>query len=130
LDTGNWVFGGFTPLKWESRRNNGKRGTGNNCFKCDDSWKSFLFTLRNPHEVRPRKFPLKPESKAFAIFCDAESGPKFSDIGFQVDDGYLHGFGNMYANDTEVGGSPGESRFFTGSRVFKAKEIEVFEIRD
>jgi hypothetical protein len=44
---------GLTAVKWE-----------NNCgYKGDDSLRSFLFTLRNPHGVPPRKFALKAEEK-------------------------------------------------------------------
>jgi hypothetical protein len=58
-DTDGNVFGGFTPVEWE-----------NSCsFKGDDSLRSFLFTLRNPHGVPPRKFKLKAEKKQFAISC-------------------------------------------------------------
>jgi hypothetical protein len=57
-DTDGNVFGGFMPVKWES---------GNKC-KGDDSLRSFLFTLRNPHGVPPRKFPLRPEKKEYAIY--------------------------------------------------------------
>jgi hypothetical protein len=41
LDTDGNIFGGFTPVKWESSKN-GKD-------KADPSQKSFLFTLKNPH---------------------------------------------------------------------------------
>jgi hypothetical protein len=47
-DTKGNVFGGFTPVKWES----GQKGK----WKGDDSLRSFLFTLRNPHGVPVRKF--------------------------------------------------------------------------
>jgi hypothetical protein len=41
-DIGCFVFGGFTPVKWESRR---PMGDGSNCWKSDNSFGSFLFTL-------------------------------------------------------------------------------------
>jgi hypothetical protein len=47
LDTGGNVFGGFTPLEWES--------LGGKCkCKCEDSLKSFIFTLKNSHNTRQR----------------------------------------------------------------------------
>jgi hypothetical protein len=52
-DTDGNIFGGFTPVNWES---------GNHS-KGDNSLRSFLFTLRNPHGVPPRKFALKAEKK-------------------------------------------------------------------
>jgi hypothetical protein len=57
------VFGDFTLVEWESRVWNGKGGNENNCYKGDDSLRSFLFTLRNPHCVPPRKFALRAERK-------------------------------------------------------------------
>jgi hypothetical protein len=60
-DTKGNIFGGFTPVKWESPAS-GK-------WKGDDSLRSFLFTLRNPHGVPPRKFALKAERKEYAIWC-------------------------------------------------------------
>jgi hypothetical protein len=46
-------FGGFTPVEWE-----------NDCtFKADASLKSFLFTLKNSHNVPARRFALKAEKK-------------------------------------------------------------------
>jgi hypothetical protein len=51
LDTDGNVFGGFTPLEWDSESYLN--------YKCDDSLKSFLFTLKNPHNMPARKFALK-----------------------------------------------------------------------
>jgi hypothetical protein len=123
LDTKGNVFGGFTPLKWESRM----KMPWN---KADGSLRSFVFTLKNPNNVGAKRFALKPEKKQFAICCDAALGPQFYDVG--VSD---HCNGNMknvsylggsYTNETGVNGD----RFFTGARNFQVKEIEVFEIAD
>jgi hypothetical protein len=43
-DTKGNIFGGFTPVEWESRTPNSE-WDGFNCLKADDSLKSFLFTL-------------------------------------------------------------------------------------
>jgi hypothetical protein len=51
LDMKGNIFGGFTPLKWESRV---FKGYGSD-FKADDSLKSFVFTLKNPHNFLARK---------------------------------------------------------------------------
>jgi hypothetical protein len=61
LDTDGNVFGDFTPVKWELR-------TGYPWSKGDDSLQSFLFTLRNPYGVPPRKFALNKERKEYAIY--------------------------------------------------------------
>jgi hypothetical protein len=122
LDTKGNIFGGFTPVKWESGRWH---------LKADDSQKSFLFTLKNPHNSPARRFALKTEKKNNAISCDYAAGPRFFDIGlcdnFNANtDSYANSFGKSYINDT---GLDGET-FFTGSTSFQVKEIEVFEISD
>jgi hypothetical protein len=57
LDTEGNIFGGFTPLKWES-------GNG---WRADDSLKTFLFTLNDPHNIAARRFALKAEAKRYAM---------------------------------------------------------------
>jgi hypothetical protein len=118
LDTEGNIFGGFTPVEWESR----------SCSKADDSEKSFLFTLKNPHNIAPRRFALNPAKKHQAIYCDSTCGPRFYDI--TVNDNcnantnsYTY-LGTAYTNDTELNGYT----VFTGSSTFQVKEIEVFEI--
>jgi hypothetical protein len=58
-------------VKWESPVWNGKSEDENNCVKGDESLRSFLFTLRNPRGVPPRKFALREGRKQRAIFCDS-----------------------------------------------------------
>jgi hypothetical protein len=123
LDMGGNIFGGFTPVKWESPRN-GKK-------KADPSLKSFLFTLKNPHNVSAQRFALKVEKKDQAIWCDSNDGPRFSDIDVSDNcnsntDSSDFLFGHIYKNDTGLD----DQTFFTGSPHFQVKEIEVFEITD
>jgi hypothetical protein len=80
LDTNGNIFGGFTPVEWESRVWNEKGGNEDNRFKADDSQKSFLFTLKNPHNIPARRFALKAERKDWAIVCHSQYGPDFRDI--------------------------------------------------
>jgi hypothetical protein len=120
-DTEGNIFGGFTPVEWES----GDR------YKGDPSLKSFLFTLKNPRNFPGRKFGLKAAKKGEAIWCDSSRGPNFWDIrvsdnGNANTDSSTFLFGGSYANDT---GRDGRN-FFTGSDYFTVKEIEVFEITD
>jgi hypothetical protein len=127
-DTNLNIFGGFTPVEWESDRD-GK-------WKGDDSLRSFLFTLRNPHGVPPRKVALRTERKQFAIYCystwcaafggscdicvaDNCNTNRSSYTRFGTDWRY-----SVYANDTAF------EYFFTGAEYFTVKEIEVFEIAD
>jgi hypothetical protein len=123
LDTKGNIFGGFTPVKWESGDNQ----------KADDSLKSFLFTLKNPHNIPARRFPLKANRKECAIDCHSEYGPLFGENGCGIciwDNCNAHSESNTgfdsYNNDT---GQAGDD-FFTGSSDFQVKEIEVFEITD
>jgi hypothetical protein len=70
-DTEGNIFGGFTPVEWETRERD----------KADPSLKSFLFTLKNPHNFPARKFALKAEKQDKAIFCGRAYGPYFFDLG-------------------------------------------------
>jgi hypothetical protein len=120
-DTRGNIFGGFTPVEWDS----------DSGWKADPSLRSFLFTLKNPHNFPARKFALKAEAKDEAIACASSWGPHFYDIGVSEDcnantDSITFNFGDSYANDTGLDGKT----FFTGSWHFKVKEIEVFEITD
>jgi hypothetical protein len=122
-DTEGNIFGGFTPVAWESSLQWK--------FKADPSLKSFLVTLKNPHNIPARKFALKAEKKDEAICGDFLRGPHFWDVGVYDNcnantSSYAHHFGESYANDT---GRDGKT-FFTGSERFAVKEIEVFEVTD
>jgi chaperonin cofactor prefoldin len=56
LDTDGNSFGGFTPVKWESKQWNRKNTDDDNTRKEDYSSKSFLFTLKNPHNISAKRF--------------------------------------------------------------------------
>jgi hypothetical protein len=127
LDTKGNIFGGFTPVVWESRQWQNRT----NCSKADPSLKSFLFTLRNPHSLPARRFLLKAKKKDEAIYCDSDWVPCFWDIGVSDEcnansKSFTHRFGEKYTNHTGLDGKT----FFTGSGSFQVKEIEVFEITD
>jgi hypothetical protein len=117
LDTDGNIFGGFTPLKWDSSN-----------WKADPSLKSFLFTLKNPHNFPARSFGLKAEKKDEAIRCLFNYGPCLSDIwvcgNCNAKAGSGSSLGISYTNNTGLYGVT----FFTGSSYFQVKEIEVFEI--
>jgi uncharacterized coiled-coil protein SlyX len=122
-DTGGSIFGLFTPVAWESRDSSEE-----SCFKGDPSLKSFVFTLKNPHNFPPRKFALKAERRHEAINCDSECGPDDRDIWISEDcnksnDSYSY-LGHAYANETGLDGKT----VLTGSKFFRVKEIEVFGI--
>jgi hypothetical protein len=131
LDTKRNIVGGFTRVKWESRVYNGKYGDHDNRWKVDDSLKSFLFTLKNPHNIPGRKFALMAQKKDVAIYCNSECGPGFGggrDIAVEdncnANTCSFTSLGDAYTNDTELNGWI----VFTGSFNFQVKEIEVFEM--
>jgi hypothetical protein len=129
-DTKGNIFGGFTPVEWDSRKWNGKTGVESNLWKADVNLKSFIFTLKNPHGLPARKFPLKPEKKALTIWCPSDWGPCFGDISVHDNcNANTYSFtslGSSYTNSTGIEGKA----FFTGSQNFTVNEIEVFEITD
>jgi hypothetical protein len=132
LDTEGNIFGGFTPVEWESRVWNGKYGNENNCTKAGDSQKSFLFTLKNSHNIPARTFALKAERRLDRIYCDSRYGPSFPGGLIILDDcnanikSFTLCLGDCYTNNTGIDGTI----FFTGSNHFRVTEIEVFEITD
>jgi hypothetical protein len=129
LDTKGNIFGSFTPVKWESQIWKGDYGNLNNTLKEDDSLKSFLFTLTNPHNIPARRFALKARIKDMAITCYSGCGPHFGGIGVSdncnTNTNNVTWLGPVYINDTGLG----MWIVFTGSWNFQVAEIEVFEIR-
>jgi hypothetical protein len=127
-DQGN-VFGGFTPVVWESRV---ARGRERNCDKPDPSHKSFLFAMSGPRYVSTHLFPLRRAPGTCAISCDASCGPDFgggSDlvIADECDKSrysYTGDFGRSYVNGTALPGF----KVLAGEARFKVQEVEVFEI--
>jgi hypothetical protein len=39
--------------------------------KADHSRKNFVFTLKNPHNIPARRFPLRDEKKCQSIYCES-----------------------------------------------------------
>jgi hypothetical protein len=116
-----FIFGGFTPIAWESSAN----GTS----KPDSSGKSFLFSLKNPRNSAPRKFMLM--SGENAILCHSSYGPYFNgncDMGVcdhcNTATNNWTNLRGLYMNDTGIGGK----LVFAGEATFTVKEIEVFTI--
>jgi hypothetical protein len=99
-------------------------------FLPDPSLKSFLFTLKNPHNKPQMKFALKKDQKYAAIACIPGHGPHFVDFRIvdrdNVCDVYTGDFGSSYANNTGIAGE----RFFTGNPKSKVADIEIFKITD
>jgi hypothetical protein len=126
-DTDGNIFGGYTPLNW-GQYSYSRYYSSSPCAAtvADSNNLSFLFTIKNPHNVPPRRFHLKPSANQTAIRCDPSSGPYFgnSDLAINTTNGSVNNFGQTYDNDTGLD----SATFFTGSPTFVVKEIEVFEI--
>jgi hypothetical protein len=111
------IFGGFTPLTWWSG------------VAPDLNLGSFLFTIKNPHNLPPRIFrQCRAESP---IQCHFAFGPTFG-AGADL---YVHDhcnanstsysqLGYTYTNDTGIA----DNAVLTGAYNFWVKEIEVFEV--
>jgi hypothetical protein len=62
FDTEGNLFGGFTPVEWESHKWNRKHGKENR-FKADAGLRSCVFTPKSLHNIRMRRFALKAEKE-------------------------------------------------------------------
>jgi uncharacterized coiled-coil protein SlyX len=141
--TEGWVFGGYTPLRWgvEPPVDDDDGSDREDEYddddmigeysKSDTEGRTFVFTIKNPHDAQARKFALKPDRCDCAISSHPEWGPTFGagDDLYVCDRcneqrfSYTGGFGDVYANDTGLDGKA----FFTGEGNFVVQEIEVFE---
>jgi hypothetical protein len=118
LTTAGYIFGGFTPIAWDSSSG----------YKEDNTGKSFLFSLKNPRNTEPKIFPLSNPSRA--IDCYSSYGPIFgngNDIQVANNCDQSRNWTNVgvtYINDTGIDGK----QVFTGQQNFQVKEIEVFAV--
>jgi hypothetical protein len=124
LDGNGNIFGGFTPVKWESSSQPPHH-------RPDGSGRSFLFTLKNPHNLPPRKFGLVKTDTA--IICNSLHGPDFLDISVRDNSkGITYSKGSYEVPPyTDHGVLPGKQpgpNLFAGAGTFSVQEIEVFEI--
>jgi hypothetical protein len=130
LDTGGNIFGGLTPVEWESRTPNSRWSDWANLRKPDPCLKSFIFTLKNRHNVPARRFALNAEKNNGAIICPSNFGPNFGadiwvwDACNAIMNSSTFYFTGSYINDTGLD----STKLFTNSLNFQVKEIEVFEI--
>jgi hypothetical protein len=115
------IFGGFTPVVWESPHG----------YKPDSTNQSFLFRIKDSRNSAPRKFALSNPSQA--INYNASYGARFgsganiavADCCNQNTNSYPN-LGNSSVNDTGIDGR----QVFTGAYNFTVKEIEVFKITE
>jgi hypothetical protein len=126
--TEGFIFGGYTPCQWDS----------SDTWKADESHRSFLFTLKNPHNIPARTFLMKPEQKLYAMCCHSTGClvwiGHYGAIGILPDcnsnskshnDGFGHS-SSSFVNDTGLDGKT----LFTGKSNFRVKELEIFELTE
>jgi hypothetical protein len=101
-----FVFGGYTPVPWDSVSGN----------KADPSGKSFIFTLKCPQYGKPRMFPLKRNAQ-FAIFCSRETSTTFC-------------YDNYEEESADHSSLPEGDRFLTSDISGNWRDLEVFEITE
>jgi hypothetical protein len=119
LSTNDCIFGGYTPLAWSSRDES----------VSDPSLKSFVFTIKNPHNLPPTI--LKQQQEGNAIHQYGQRGPVFGQghtlsvcDQCHTSDGSYSNFGSTYANDAGIA----KDQVLAGTRNFTVEEIEVFEV--
>jgi hypothetical protein len=117
--TNDCIFGGYTPVAWSSEGGHAS----------DMSMESFIFTIKNPHNLPARIF--KQKQGILAAYHISSYGPTFGNgCDFYVCDrcrdsnSSYSNFGSTYTNDTGIAGK----EVLTGAYNFTVVEIEVFEV--
>jgi hypothetical protein len=122
------IFGSYNHCCWDS----------SNSWKVDESHQSFIFTLKNPHDFPPHKFPLKSSMKHYTMICHLNDPMVYIGNGgaIRIYDNcnvnnkscmnYWDKENASYANDTGLDGHT----LFTGEKNFTVKELEIFELTD
>jgi hypothetical protein len=115
LDTKENLFGNFRtlPIYTEKCTGDEKRDT------------DFLFSLRNPPGIPPRKFWLKDESTS-CVERDQSTDIWIAENCTQNNHSSTGTFGQKYQNDSGYDGRT----FFTGAEHFTVREMEVFAVTD
>jgi hypothetical protein len=114
------VFGGFTPVRWESTTGVYKRDT--------DRLESFLFRVTTDGTEMVKRYPIT--NKQCAIYCKWNYGPTFgSEHDLHICDNCNEAEGSYTVCGTSYSGGGSENDiYFNGTRNFKVEEIQVFEI--
>jgi hypothetical protein len=124
------IFGGYAHCKYPENTNQ---------WAMDESVKSFLFTLKNPHNIPPRIFKMNPSSK-YGLYRREDRrclvwmgyyGAISPVAGCNTNSNSCHsglsGTGwHTFANDSDHDAKT----LFTGSTNYQVKEMEIFEFFD
>ncbi|KAJ5066095.1 pep-cterm sorting domain-containing protein [Anaeramoeba ignava] len=120
----NFIFGGFTQVGWIS---------GRGISHMNDSH-SFLFSIKNPTNDEPQKFPIKEGCENIAVWYNPERGPAFGGYcDICLDENLTSGwsqFGNAYKVPDGITPLTYASRcYLAGSYSgWKVDELECFFI--
>jgi hypothetical protein len=116
--TNGCIFGGYSPLPWSSEKTS----------VSDPNLKSFIFTIKNPHDLPAQIFEQVQEMHA--IRNGASYGPTFGGAPdlyvcdqSRTSTSSASKIGTTYANNTGIAGN----QVLTGAQNFTVEEIEVFE---
>jgi len=114
----NYLFGGYTSVAWAS----------SNQYAVDSN--AFLFTLTNPHNILPTKYPVQPSKTQHTVYHGNGYGPTFGGghdlyvcTNSNSNNSSYTNFPNTYTDTTGQGNNT-----FTGTRNFTASDIEVFKL--
>jgi len=124
LRAAGYIFGGYTPLSWDSS------GT----YKKDP--RTFLFSLTNPANTEPVILPnTSGYNSKESIYCNAQYGPTFGQghdiyIGENLQNCYTN-FLYSFSHPTIPASfytKPEAKNYFCGSHKFVPSELEVYQI--
>ncbi|KAJ5067353.1 pep-cterm sorting domain-containing protein [Anaeramoeba ignava] len=116
----NFIFGGFTQFGWISGK--------------EDRWtadsKAFLFSIKNPKNDRPQKFPVRKSSQQHAIRYAYDRGPIFGGDIKLVQNLQPYGmfFGNSYTLPKGISSGTEEAFDYLAGSSPKITELETFFI--
>lgn len=116
-----FIFGGYTSISW-STNTGPKKDT-----------QAFLFTLTNPHNIAPTKYPINPDKVGNAVYHFHAYGPSFGDnADIQIVNNsnatnqFPRSFIKFPISYTDTTGKGNKT--FTGEQDFTTCDIEVFKL--
>lgn len=110
-----FLFGGYASISWENKE------------LSKSALDSFIFTLTNPHDIKPTKYAVISANDH--LYDSPKLGPSFGLHDMEICgnantvDGSRFDFPKSYADTTGKG-----CLTFTGAKEFRVVEIEVFQV--
>nr|XP_058954056.1 uncharacterized protein LOC131781419 [Pocillopora verrucosa] len=118
VQSGNYVFGGFTEKSWMY-----SQGGYTICTQ------AFLFSLANPSGLEPTKLPLKSNSHQYAILYSSSNGPTFGcgcDLRIADDANTSPSSSSFLGHTYEIPPAWNNTSSLAGGRNFVVTNYEVF----